>query len=384
MIETISGDPCDAADQGHDWRSSSWKGGVVNSKQVKASQSESKRVKASQSESKRVKASQSKSKRVKASSSSTSGNHGNLLAKKEWEIRWGNRRFLAGKLNEKENCSHQKQIETNTWSGEWHCRREQSLIIVMRVVKSEEKLKGKFWGEKNRKQSRMSDSKSKGEIKEWNHDLLKGRKKAWGNILKRGKEGGKKRKESEFRQGLPRSISILESVLHCYFFLNISNLHPLSFILYPSSFILHPSSFIRALSFSFFLFPFFSFFFFFLWYLFRKRKKNFSFWHTLLLILADWSIYFQFCFCFFCSFAEAKTDNLSKNLQICLEWSGKGLVRSWFCRRGFWCKVLWAWFLFFCSRFIFFFFFSFHFSLDFGPKSCSSPPTICFVASTVA
>ena len=189
------------------WRGQ-FKASQSESKRVKASQSESKRVKASQSESKRVKASQSESKRVKASSSSTSGNHGNLLAKKEWEIRWGNRRFLAGKLNEKENCSHQKQIETNTWSGEWHCRREQSLIIVMRVVKSEEKLKGKFWGEKNRKQSRMSDSKSKGEIKEWNHDLLKGRKKAWGNILKRGKEekrkyfwkgkrgkeGGKKRK----------------------------------------------------------------------------------------------------------------------------------------------------------------------------------------------
>jgi len=170
------------------------------SKRVKASQSESKRVKASQSESKQVKASQSKSKRVKASSSSTSGNHGNLLAKKEWEIRWGNRRFLAGKLNEKENCSHQKQIETNTWSGEWHCRREQSLIIVMRVVKSEEKLKGKFWGEKNRKQSRMSDSKSKGEIKEWNHDLLKGRKKAWGNILKRGKEEKRKRGKEEKRK----------------------------------------------------------------------------------------------------------------------------------------------------------------------------------------
>ena len=148
--------------------------------------------------------------------------------------------------------------------------------------------------------------------------------------MKRGKEEkrkyfergkGKKRKEKKVNLG---KVYLGPSQFLNQYLIAISFSISQIYILYPLSFILHPCSFFFFFSLFFFFFSLF----FPLIFIQKKKKKFFLFQNTLLLILADWSIYFQFCFCFFCSFAEAKTDNLSKNLQICLEWSGKGLVRS--------------------------------------------------------
>jgi len=186
-------------------------------KQVKASQSKSKQVKASQSKSKQVKASQSKSKQVKASqskssSSSTSGNHGNLLAKKRMrskvsqpkifggQIKWEGKLF-SPKANRNKYLGWRMTLQTRAKPNNKEAK-------VMRVVKSEEKLKGKFWGEKNLKQSRMSDSKSKGgksrngtmicrrEEKKHEEIFWKGEKRKRGNILK--EEKGKKEKKRKW------------------------------------------------------------------------------------------------------------------------------------------------------------------------------------------